>query len=156
MLFGLFGLLFPECVPSVSTDTGDTGDFQTAWIAGIRFACDASGWNYEVIAWGEPGDGVLEIYDESSAHSEAHPMALPEWSDDDQAWIYSVSLDRVGETDEVVEGESTWFACTDADGGVNWHIVVNDLDGNQEDCAVFGSSPETLGFEECSLWAEES
>ncbi|HJN73959.1 MAG TPA: hypothetical protein QGF58_08515 [Myxococcota bacterium] len=156
MLFGLFGLLFPECVPSMSTDTADTSDPQTAWIAGIRFTCDPEGWSYEIIAWGEPGDGTLEIYDESTNYDEAHEMTLPDWSDDEQAWIYTVELERVHAEEDVVASESTLFACTDSDGGVNWHIIVEDLDGNEEDCAVFGSSPETLGFDECSLWAEES
>lgn len=155
MLFGLFGLLFPECVPTVTTDTGDSGDDQTAWIVGIRFACDATAWSYEVVAWGEPGDGTLEIYDETSDYVEAHQMFAPEWDEDSQEWVYTLILDRVAEESEVVEGESTIYPCTDADGGLNWHIVVEDVDGNEEDCAVFGSSPEDLGFDECSLWAQE-
>ena len=156
MLFGLFGLLFPECVPTVTQDTGDTGGEQTAWIVGIQFACDATGWTYEITAWGEPGDGWLAIYEEGTEYWEFHDMPAPVWNDAAQNWTYTLDLARVGDPDDVEQGESTVYGCTGATSGLNWHIIVDDIDGNQEDCAVFGSSPETLGFTECSLWAEES
>lgn len=152
MLYGLFGLLFPQCTPSFDYDTGDTGD-ASVWLVNMTLGCEAGVWGYELEAWGDAGGGTLETFLEDGSYSEAHPLEFPEWSDERQSWLYTVELERVTQAN-VVLGQSTAFNCLDFN-EMNWHIVLEDTVGVEQTCAVFGVSPETLGFDECSVWTSE-
>ncbi|MCP4810620.1 MAG: hypothetical protein GY913_33185 [Proteobacteria bacterium] len=154
MMFGLFGMLFPECAPSLPADTGDSGTEQTVWLVNMSLGCEVGTWFYELEAWGDAGGGTIEIFHMDGSYSEAHPLQFPEWSDDRQSWLYNIELDRVGQQSDVVLGESTNFNCLDFE-ELNWHIALEDSQGDEQDCAVFGVSPETLGLDHCSLWTSE-
>ena len=153
MWFGLFGALFPDCVPTLQTDTGDTADTQTVWLVNMSLGCEVGAWFYDLEAWGDAGGGTLEIFHMDGGYSEAHPLPFPEWSDERQSWLYEVRLDRVA-TEDVVLGESTAFNCLEFE-EMNWHIALEDTQGVEQDCAVFGATPETLGLDHCSLWTSE-
>ncbi len=156
MLFGLFGLLFPDCVPSLPSDSGyDTGDYRTVWLQGLSISCDVFGWTYEITAWTDspdnpPDSGTLTMQLIESGYYETHPLPAAVWSDETLDWSIVLDLERVYSEDDLVAGESTLMPCTDTDSGMNWHIEL--LNDDTMDCAVFGTEPSLMGYPECSVW----
>jgi len=151
MHFGLFGLLFPDCVPPFSpADTADP--FRTVQITSISMACDPAGWDYRFEAVGDAFGGTLTVYDivnEELGYTEVHPLPVAEW--EDSAFVYTLLLDMVATEDDVQEGESTLFPCA-ADPDMDWFLEVTDSNGDFGDCALFGSELSLMGQRGCSEW----
>jgi hypothetical protein len=156
MFFGLFGLLFPDCVPEVVRDSSyDTGDYRTVWLQGVTINCDVFGWRYDLIAWTDspdnpPDSGTLTMQMLDGGYYEIHPLPEPSWSEGDQHWEYLLELERVYAEDDLVLGQTTLMPCTEVDGGMNWHLEL--LNDDTMDCAVFGTDPSALGYPQCSDW----
>ena len=156
MFFGLFGLLFPDCVPEVGPDTGwDTAEPKAVFLDGVTFGCDVLGWSYELtaltlVAEDPPDSGTVTMQLIDTGYYEEHPLPEPVLGETSVTWLYEFDLERVYSEEDLIPGVTTMLPCTDVDAGMNWHIeAINEGDS---DCAVFGTDPEAMGFTECSIW----
>ncbi len=150
MHFGLFGLLFPDCVEPVTPD--DTSDPRSVQITAISMACDAQSWEYLFEAVGDPFGGTLTIHDVLDGelgYSETHDLPIAEW--EDGIFLYTLPLLVVPNESDVVPGESTLFPCTE-DADMDWHLVATDSNGDFGDCALFGADLALMGQLGCSEW----
>jgi hypothetical protein len=159
MQFGLFGLLFPDCVPPY-TATDDTGEvFRTVVISAINYSCGPEGWEYRFEAVGDAFDGDLTVYDienDALAYEEFHPMPNAEW--EDSVFVYTLSLDAVASEDDVIPGETTFFPCPSNASVIpemNWYLEVSDSNGDFGDCAIFGKDLGLMPQRGCSEWSYE-
>ena len=159
MQFGLFGLLFPDCVQGITPTDDTSAPFRTVQITAITYSCGPDGWEYRFEAVGDAFDGELTVYDIENGvlgYEELHPLPNAEW--EDSVFVYTLSLDAVATEDDVVPGESTFFPCP-SNGAVvpemNWYLEVTDTNGDFGDCAVFGKDLTLMPQAGCSEWSYE-
>lgn len=151
MLFGLFGLAFPNCGGVSPTDTSTP--VETVWPTAIEIACDDSQspdrWTYVIGADGDPLESQLttvllgETVDLQLR--EEHFLSAPSFSPERDTDIMVAELDVVYDPDDVVLGESTLFRCSDfGSGDMAWRIDIWDTNGNLGYCAVFSTDAQNL------------
>lgn len=158
MLFGLFGLAFPNCGGGGPIDTATPTD--TVWPTAIEIACDDSQspdrWTYVIGADGDPLEAQLttvllgETIDLQL--KEEHFMSAPSFSPERNTDIMVAELDVVYDEDDLILGETTLFRCTDfGSGDMAWRIDIWDSAGNLGYCAVFSTDARNLNtFENAS------
>ncbi|MED5374117.1 MAG: hypothetical protein VX899_24080 [Myxococcota bacterium] len=150
VLFGLLGVLFPNCAGGVD-DTGVA--VNTVWPTDIRIECDDSLspdlWTYEISANGDPDYAELhtvlvgDTIDEQI--SEIHPLNGPDYVGEQLGWAYDTSLEVVFDEDDVVLGGSTLLRCSDfASGDLAWRLNIWDTEGRLGYCAVFSTDNQNL------------
>ncbi len=175
MVYGLFGLLFADCIPggpSPLDDSGDTaiscplysGDTYLAvepencswpeyWdpVNAVNQYCDPTVRAFDVYTVGWSSGGVVQIADTggTSGRVEEHPITTYDY--DEQGWWENLYVElAIVDPSQVTEGTSSGFPC-EIEPSVTFLLLILDLDGDLADCAVWGDDPESVEGA-CTNW----